>query len=1032
MANSTKAASLSGQDLRRTLFSNFVDAGLDPFFVGTAQDPNAHLELLNVLPAIDKGFRRRWGLNSLISGAPPIQPVRSYAYNVTQDASDAADTQAMNLIISTDNQSFQTINVNSGGTNNPLQNTLSGNVFTGTPPKQFPNAGHVYGLVSRRWFYSSNGTDVPQKVNPAYITKNTQWNWGIDSPNAFTAASTPGNAVSTISAIGGTGTGYTHASVVISGGGVPTVTATAVANIHNGMITSFTVTNPGVAYTSTPQATISGDGHGAAAVVVYTNGGTISAVLPAGYINLGVGRTYTYAYQNSTTGHTSDIAKGIVGQSTQFSYAGGAATVLSPANGVIGNIPIGFGYSQIQVTITPTGAIDPQVDTLLLLATTDGGSLERLYGVSTFTINPAAPGTINYTDTLPDTLSDATLNSPISAPPFSLAPVTALVYADTGTGRFSGSNIGSPWFSATYNSLMFNPHPTQAGGSDGYPSILPGYPVDNGNQQRPFMNAVISPGGTYQSNIVVQGNGIQAGVGGNFNFQMSLTGQFYVTTPGSYTFSNFTDSSYVFAVGNGATYVSGPRVFNGLVNAPLTGIPWTTGQNDNGQDWHHTAAQNFVINFPTAGPYTFEVGYSTANHDERCLNILVNGAPILPSQGNPFSNNIVYNGLTLLDGNLWADVDSYGNFLGITANGLPPVNLLYTLLHQGRIFGTDGHSIYFSKNINEVTTSTGLITSKWEEAWDATNQLPISSDNELITALKSDGTQLHIGTTKSIYTLTGDSPGNFSAPNMLFQQTGVLSHDLWSVIYAEGEPAGYMWVTPDLKVLYSDFNTYVDVGVPIYSILQNWDNNYNESATIQSFTFGPYNFAVLAFKNRNNPVAEYFIYETRLRKWYHWTVPNVGTGPISTFVYQHPPTGYRALFFIDYTGSTNYKLFDAGQTTDLGASIAYAIQTSWLSLGDLNTLKLLNQIDVITDDGAQTVTAYAATHRFQLDSPVLIKTGPLVTGPLGTYKFYLAGAHSKARFYSLRFENPNSSSVAYNPTNVLDSFEIEYFPMTEI
>src|SRR5882757_8262637 len=1030
MANSTKGVSFQGDGLRRTLFSSFNDAGLNPFDVGTAQDPNSHLELLNVLPAVDKGLRRRWGLSNILSTPGMFQPVRSYAYNVTEDASDPTNTGQENLIISTDNQNFQTVAVQADGTNNPLQNTLHGSLFTGTPPKNFPsNTGNVYGLVSRRWFYSSNGVDTPQKVDPGYVTRNTQWNWGIDSPNGFTAVSTPGNAVSTITALGGTGTGYTTASVVISGGGGSG--ATAVANIHNGMITSFTVTNPGTLYTSTPQATISGNGHGAAAVVVYTDGGTIAAVLPAGYINLAVGRTYTYAYQNSITGHTSDVAKGIVGQSTQFSYAGGAATVLSPATGVIGNIPIGFGYSQIQVTITPTGFIDPQVDTLLLLATTDGGSLERLYGVTSVPLNPAAPGTINYTDTLPDTLSDATLNSPISAPPFSLAPVTAIVYADTGSGRFSGTNLGAPWFSATYNSLMFNPHPTQPGGSDGYPSILPGYPVNNGNQQRPFMNAFLSPGGTYQSNIVVQGNGIQAGVGGNFNFQISLTGQFYVTTPGSYTFSNFTDSSYVFAVGNGATYVSGPRVFNGLVNAPITGIPWTAGQNDNGQDWHHTAAQNFVINFPTAGPYTFEIGYSTANHDERCLNILVNGAPILPSQGNPFSNNIVYTGLTLLDGNLWADVDSYGNFLGITANGLPPANMKYTVLHQGRIFGTDGHSLYFSKNINEVTTSTGLITSKWEEAWDATNQLPISADNELITALKSDGSQLHIGTTKSIYTLSGDSPGNFSSPNMLFQQTGVLTHDLWSVIFAEGEPAGYMWVTPDLKVMYSDFNTYTNVGVPIYNILQNWDNNYNELATIQSFTFGPYNFAVLAFRQRTSAVAEDLIFETRLRKWYHWTVPDNGSGPLSTFVYQDPPTGYRALFFIDIVGNTtNYKLFDAGQTTDLGAAIPYAIQTTWLPVGELNDLKVLNQIDIITDDASQTITCYGATQRTDFDNPIQIKRGPIVTGPLGTYKFFCAGARSKARFYSFRFENPNSSSVAYDPSNVLDAFEVEYFPMT--
>src|SRR5882724_4073295 len=258
MSNSTKAASLSGQDLRRTLFADFSDAGLDPFYVGTAQDANAHLDLLNVLPAVDKGLRRRWGLNSLLSTNQVIQPVRSYPYNVTQDASDATNTVDENLIISTDNQSFQTIAVSASGTNNPLQNTLSGSVFGGFGPKQFPNPGSVYGLVSRRWFYYSNSIDTPQKVYPGYTTKDTRWNWGIDSPNAYTATSTPGNAIPTITAVGGTGTGYTTASVTISGGGG--TGATAVAHIFNGMITSFTVTNPGTGYSSTPQASVTGNG----------------------------------------------------------------------------------------------------------------------------------------------------------------------------------------------------------------------------------------------------------------------------------------------------------------------------------------------------------------------------------------------------------------------------------------------------------------------------------------------------------------------------------------------------------------------------------------------------------------------------------------------------------------------------------------------------------------------------------------------------------------------------------------------------
>lgn len=1030
MANSTDGVRFQSPGLIRTLYNNFTDAGISSFDEGTSQDPNQHLELLNVLPTADKGFRRRWGLSIVGAVGGNFAAVRTWPYNVSQDASNPANTVTLNELISTDNQNFQSMYIGGPGTNNPLQNTLQLVQSTFTNPKSFPTAGgHVYALVSRRWFYSSNGIDAPQKVYPAYTTRDTRWNWGIDSPSAFTVAGSPSAAVPTITAFGGTGTGYTHATVAFSSS--TGMGATAIANILNGTITSFTVTDPGHSYTTNPIVIISGDGTNAAAVAVYTPEGAISAVLPSGYINLAEGRTYTYAWQNSITGHTSDIAKGIVGSSTNFTYSGGAYTVNSPAKGVVGNIPPGVGYSQIQVTITPVGAIDPQVDTLLLLATADGGALTKLYEVTKIPINPANPGTISYTDLLPDTLNQATLNSAVNNPAFGITPIQATFYNSNGSGTFNGVGANSPWFVNYYNSLMFNPHPTDPGPTDGYASILPGYPVSNGNQQRPFMNAVVNTDGSYQANIVVQGNGIQAGSSGTyFNFQASFTGTFYVTVPGNYTFNCYCDSSYLMAI-QGANLQSGPQVFGGQTTSPLKGYSWQVGQNDNGQDWHHTAGSPFVFNFPAKGAYNFEIGFATANHDEREFSLLLNNTVFLQSQGNPFIPS--YSGLTLLDGNLWADVDVYGNLLGITNNGIPQNNLLYTVLHQGRIFGTDGYSLYFSKNINEVTTSTSLITSKWEEAWPGDNQLPISADNELITALKSDGTNLHIGTTQSVYTVTGDSPGNFSAPNLLFQETGVLSHDLWSVIYSEGEPAGYCWVTPDLKILYSDFNTYIDIGVPIYNILENWDNNYNESAAMTSFTYGPYNFAVLSFKSRNNPTGEFYIYETKLRRWYHWTVPANGSGPISTFVYQHPPTGFRGLFFIDnVSGNTNYKVFDPGQTSDLGAAIAYAIQTTWLTLGSLNTLKIMNQIDILTDDTAQTVTVYGATQRSDFDNPRLIKTGPITTGPLHTYKFYLAGANSKARFYSLRFENPNSSSVAYDPTNVLDAFEIEFDPTTGV
>ena len=95
---------------------------------------------------------------------------------------------------------------------------------------------------------------------------------------------------------------------------------------------------------------------GASAVAVYNSQGFITNVLCSGPIVLNEGRTYTYAWQNSLTGHTSDLASGIqIGNSTE-SYSGNAASVLSPALGVDGFVPSGVGYQQIFITINTGGA----------------------------------------------------------------------------------------------------------------------------------------------------------------------------------------------------------------------------------------------------------------------------------------------------------------------------------------------------------------------------------------------------------------------------------------------------------------------------------------------------------------------------------------------------------------------------------------------------------------------------------------------------------------------------------------------------
>lgn len=68
--------------------------------------------------------------------------------------------------------------------------------------------------------------------------------------------------------------GYGYAdppSVTITGGGNPTVNATAVATIANGVIIDITLTNPGRGYTSTPTVTLTGGGGETAEAVAKFN-----------------------------------------------------------------------------------------------------------------------------------------------------------------------------------------------------------------------------------------------------------------------------------------------------------------------------------------------------------------------------------------------------------------------------------------------------------------------------------------------------------------------------------------------------------------------------------------------------------------------------------------------------------------------------------------------------------------------------------------------------------------------------------------
>lgn len=790
----------------RTTYSNFEDAGMDLFAPPGDQRQEAWLDLTNVLPTQGGGFRRRWGLNQVLTGLTNLtNPVRTLSYANYLDGGT--------YLLYTD-----------GTRIHALTDTGSGFTdfgYVGSFPVSSPG---WEGVVSRDYFYFGGG-GTPIKGHISAGVPNT-YDWGILYPPSDPTYK------GEIKITGfGTGDNYTAPVVSVtdaigSGSG-----ATVSAVLNNGHISSFVVTAPGSGYVQPVVSISDGTGTGATAIA-YTDlnsanstYGQILAVLPAGPIALAGGRTYTFALQVSATGHTSDISMVQTLTATNQTLPNITNAVFNPPPQVGGTGQyLTPGWTSIDLSITLGPSIEPQVDTVLLLATSDGGSLENLYLVTALPLSTfsGGPRTRTYTDTLPDT------------------------------------------YSAAY----------------------------------------------------------------------------------------------------------------------LTGAVLTT--ND-----------------------------------------------------------------------LYVSTDGFGGIYGIVGNLPPTTGTLYPIAHQGRLFSTDGATVYYSKSIVDVTTAAGLITSRWEESWPADNQLPIALQNETITALKSDGQNLHIGTTRNMYTCTGSDPGSFSVAANQFSETGVLSNELFTVVYSEGQPVGFMWLTPDYKVMWSDFNTYADIGTPVYPLLQEWDATFTPTARLQSFTYGPYNLVMLCYKRTTSAAPEFLVYETALRKWYRWVfgsptsfIQTSESGPMCSCAYTHPSTGQRYLyFFTEDTGfpqtsrfyvappsntgvnGINLYRYDPAYNQDLGAiGIGWNIQTTWQHLDDPQVIKVLNEIDALSSEPGLQGTIYTAFTEADMDSPTALLTAPFQTGILGNTKLYIAGGATRGRFFSFQF----SSSSPGSNSQILNAFTVEHCPIARI
>jgi hypothetical protein len=372
----------------------------------------------------------------------------------------------------------------------------------------------------------------------------------------------------------------------------------------------------------------------------------------------------------------------------------------------------------------------------------------------------------------------------------------------------------------------------------------------------------------------------------------------------------------------------------------------------------------------------------------------------IPNATTTFQDNTAE--VDLLSNNTYASVDADGTEHGVFDND-PPPNGSFPTKHRGRIYLLKGSTLFFSKAIADLTTSTGIIAGKYEEAWPADFTMDISEGAELGNSLLSDGTVIYIGTKRHVRRLLGSGPDDFQPIEIVHGEVGVNSQDIWQFIYLEGVPVGAMWMTPDQRVIRSDFNTYNNVGITIQNTLNTINTSALQSAWAAFVGIGAYNFYVLAIPTGVNTIPNTLcVYDIARNRWFIWTP----TDTIRCALYYMNLTGIPRWIF--NTGTAKIYTFNPASVRDrennTPQTFTTTLQTSWLDMSDTMLFKALNELEIGTDDTAMTLTVEGATTSKDFETPTTVITNaPLTSNFVGSFKVFLGGLQTKYRYYRFTF-----------------------------
>jgi hypothetical protein len=378
--------------------------------------------------------------------------------------------------------------------------------------------------------------------------------------------------------------------------------------------------------------------------------------------------------------------------------------------------------------------------------------------------------------------------------------------------------------------------------------------------------------------------------------------------------------------------------------------------------------------------------------------------------------------LDLLEQPVLFSTDEVGNEFGVIGNDVPPVKARLPIQHRGRLYLTDGSTLYWSKNLTELTTDTGFICGKWEEAWSPLNRVDVSKGPEKIVALLSDGVNLYVGSQYSVRRMEGDPPFLFP-PAVVHNNTGIVSQDAVQLVFNENTPVGAMWLTPDNRVIFSDFNTQLDVGNPIQTTLNTITNASQANSHAAFYSNGQLDLYILAIPTDGSTNCNTVcVFNLRTRKWVIWALTDTLVAMLFTIL-----DNGSAQFLLSSEGGYIYKLNEDDTQDRVGntpVDFTVTIRTSWLDLEDPTLRKWLNECEVLTEDAELAVTVEGASKQADFSTPhTVVSNLVVVPSPLGEYKAYLSGYTSRDRYYRFTFVSDNEV------VNVLDGYNIEALPV---